>query len=490
MVFNSFHLLIFLPLVTILFYLLPSRFRWMLLLVASFYFYMVWEPIYILLIIFSILVDFYTGVKMGNLATKQERKPYMALSIICNLGNLTLFKYLDFFTSSINQLFQSLNMEYMLPLAHLILPLGISFYSFQAMSYTLDVYKGKSAPERHLGIFALYITFFPQLVAGPIERAKHLIDQFHFNYKFNWNNITSGLRLIMMGLFKKVVIADQLSSMVSHVFNNASEAHGITVYIGCMLFAYQVYCDFSGYSDIARGSARLLGVDLMENFKLPFFANSYSNFWSQWHISLMNWFRDYIMFPLVKMKWKWPAVFLLVFFISGLWHGANWTFVAWGIYNGLLVIYTKSTLKFRSKLLDKAGFAKFTGMRHVVQSICVVHFFAFSAVFFRANNLSDSWILIQNLFTDFVPVLKQIASNANNVRQDLLYVGKDAVTFYMVISFLVILEIFQWNIRKITIDEAVNKLHPFLRYLLYTSIVMAILLMSNVAEVPFIYFQF
>jgi len=460
------------------------------LLVASFYFYMVWEPIYILLIIFSILVDYFTGVKMSNLATKQERKPYMYISIICNLGNLAIFKYFDFFAGSANDLFTTLNMEYMIPLAHLILPLGISFYSFQAMSYTLDVYKGKVDAEKHLGIFALYVTFFPQLVAGPIERAKNLLTQFHFNYAFEWNNISSGLRLILLGLFKKIVIADQLSIMVSHVFNNPEEAQGPAIYLGSLFFAQQVYCDFSGYSDIARGSARLLGIELMENFKLPFFAKNFSNFWSQWHISLMNWFRDYIMFPLVKARWKWPYVFILVFFISGVWHGANWTFIIWGLINGLLVVITKATLKYRSNLLDKMGLAKFTNFRHVIQSICVVNLFAMTTVFFRARNLTDSMTLIKNFFTDFATPLKLIISNENNARQDLLYLGLDAVSFYTIIMFVIILEVFQWNIRNKTLDQFLNGFNPAIRYVLYTATIIAIILMSNVPEVPFIYFQF
>lgn len=451
---------------------------------------MVWKPIYILLIILSILIDYYSGLKMGNLTTRQERKPFLVFSMVSNLTILGTFKYFDFFASSANDLFSQLGMDYMIPLAHLILPLGISFYSFQAMSYSLDVYKGKIQAEKRLGIFALYVTFFPQLVAGPIERAKHLLDQFHFRYKFDWNNITSGCRLILLGLFKKVVIADQLSFMVGHVFNSPEQAHGFTVYFGCMLFVQQVYCDFSGYSDIARGSARLLGVELMENFKLPFFAKSLTNFWGQWHISLMNWFRDYIMFPMIKGGWKWPTVFMLVFFISGFWHGANWTFVVWGIYNGLFVVYSKATLKYRSKFLDSIGLAKFKSLRHVIQSICVVHIFAFSAVFFRAGSLSDSWILIQNLFTDVIPVFKQIMLNTDNARENLLYMGKDAISFYVIIGFVIFLELMQWNFRTKSVDEAVNQLRPVMRYTLYAGLVLAIILMSNIPEVPFIYFQF
>lgn len=451
---------------------------------------MVWEPVYILLIVASTLVDYYCGLKMGGLATRSQRKPYMAISLIANLAILGTFKYYNFFSSSVNDLLSMMNMGYLLPMADLLLPLGISFYTFQTMSYSIDVYKGKAEPEKHLGLFSLYVTFFPQLVAGPIERAKHLLSQFHFNYAFNWSNITSGLRLIMMGMFKKVVIADQLSPMVGHAFNNPDDQYGITIYLGCLLFVQQVYCDFSGYSDIARGSARMLGVDLMENFKLPFHAKSISNFWGQWHISLMNWFRDYIMFPMIKDGWKWPVVFMLVFFISGVWHGANWTFVVWGIYNGIMVIYSKATLKYRSRFLDRIGLKKFVNTRHVIQSFCVINIFAFGSVFFRAQNITDSMTLIKNLFTNFSPSWSVLSGNIGNIRQDVLYMGKDAVSFYIVIFFVLALEIIQFGMRKKTIDELLNSVHVAARFLIYTFIIISIVLMSNVAETPFIYFQF
>jgi alginate O-acetyltransferase complex protein AlgI len=489
-IFNSLHYLIYLPLVTILYYVLPVRYRWGMLLAASFYFYMVWSPIYILLLVAITLIDYYCSIKMGNLPTKKQRKPYLIISLTANLGILAFFKYYNFFISSANDLLIYSGHEYLLPVLNVILPLGISFHTFQTMGYCIDVYKDKSPAEKHLGKFALYVTFFPQLIAGPIERAKHLLSQFHFNYKFEWNNITSGLRLIMMGMFKKVVIADQLSPMVSHAFNNPDSSHGITIYIACLLFIQQVYCDFSGYSDIARGSARMLGVDLMENFKLPFHAKSLTNFWGQWHISLMNWFRDYIMFPMVKNGWKWPVVFMLVFLISGVWHGANWTFIAWGLYNGIMVIYAKSTIKFRSSLLDKFGLKKFVNLRHAVQAFCVINIFGISSIFFRAQSLSDSWVMIKNLFNNFSPGLSELVNNANNIRQDVLYMGSDAVSFYIIILFMLALEIFQWGLRKKSIDELLNSFNVPVRFALYTCVILSIVLMSNIAETPFIYFQF
>jgi D-alanyl-lipoteichoic acid acyltransferase DltB (MBOAT superfamily) len=451
---------------------------------------MVWKPVYILLIVFSCGIDYYCGLKMGDLPDKKARKPYLMLSLISNLTVLGIFKYYNFFAHSMNDLFAALNMDYMMQVANLVLPWGISFYTFQALSYSLDVYKGRYKPERRVGIFSLYVIFFPQLVAGPIERASHLIRQFHFNTKFQWSNMVTGCRLILLGLFKKVVVADQLSPLVSHVYGNPEGAQGISVYIASVLFAQQVYCDFSGYSDMARGSARLLGVDLMENFKLPFFAKSYVNFWSQWHVSLMNWFKDYILFPLVKKGWSWPPVFMLIFLISGVWHGANWTFIVWGLVNGLLVLYSRSTLEFRGKILDRMGLAGYTGLRNAVQSFCVFNLFALGAVFFRAANIGDSGILISNLWSGLAGSLKAVWFNYEGSRQNMLFMGQDAVSFLAVIACVFLLECFQWQQRNRTVDEILNGMKRPLRFGLYIFVVLVVIFMSNVAETPFIYFQF
>jgi alginate O-acetyltransferase complex protein AlgI len=457
---------------------------------ASFYFYMVWEPMYILLIILSTLVDYFCGLKMGSMATRAERKPYMLVSMISNIAILGTFKYYNFFTESVNDLLTMMNIEYMIPVSSLLLPLGISFYTFQTMSYSLDIYKGKTEPEKHLGKFSLYVTFFPQLVAGPIERAKHLISQFHFNYTFSWRNMSSGLRLIFLGLFKKIVIADQISPMVGHVFSAPGEAYGISIYIACMLFVWQVFCDFSGYSDIAKGSAKLLGIELIENFRHPFYAKTLSNFWAQWHVSLMNWFRDYIMFPMVKDGYKWPIVFMMVFLISGFWHGANWTFVVWGVFNGLMVVYAKATHKYRSAFLDRVGLRNWHNFRHVLQSLSILHIFSLSGVFFRAKNIRESWMLIQNLFNNFLPDTDALLQNVDNLRQDVLYMGKDPLSFFLIIFFMIVLEIYQWNTRHRDMDQLMGKIPVAVRYAIYTFVVMSIVLMSNVAETPFIYFQF
>jgi D-alanyl-lipoteichoic acid acyltransferase DltB (MBOAT superfamily) len=460
------------------------------LLAASCYFYMFFVPVYILILAITILIDYFAGILIED-SPQKNKKMLLYVSLIANIGVLCVFKYYNFFISNIEDLLASLNITtYKLPYLTILLPIGLSFHTFQAMSYTLEVYKGKQKAERHFGIYALYVMFFPQLVAGPIERPQQIFPQFHFSQPFDWSNIVSGLRFILLGLFKKIVVADQLNVMVSYVFDNPHNVKGATIYIGCLFFVIQVYCDFSGYSDIARGSAKLLGINLMENFNLPFFAKSYGNFWAKWHISLMNWFRDYIMFPLIRKKWKWPFVFMLVFVISGFWHGANWTFIVWGIYNGLLLIYSKSTEDYRAALINKLGLSKAKNLRHIIQSICIFNMFAFSAVFFRAHTISDSFILIENLFTGFSDSISKIISNHNDLRQHVLYLGKDSITFGLILLYVFLLEFFQWNLRHKTLDAYINGISVLKRNLIYIFTIFSIILMANLIEAPFVYFQF
>ncbi len=490
MIFNSISYLFFLPIVLAIYYLLPVKYRWAWLLSASCYFYMWFVPVYMLILGTTIVIDYFAGILIESTEGK-KRKHYLYLSLAANIGVLCVFKYYNFFIDNILNVlsffnFTNINLSYL----SILLPIGLSFHTFQAMSYTLEVYKGKQTAIKHFGVYSLYVMFFPQLVAGPIERPQALFPQFHFNYQLNWPSISSGFRLIILGLFKKIVIADHLNPMVANIFDNPQNAFGISVYLGFVFFILQVYCDFSGYSDMARGSAKLFGIELMENFKQPFFANSLTTFWAKWHISLMNWFRDYIMFPLVKKGHNWQLVFLLVFLLSGFWHGANWTFVLWGAFNGLMVIYTKSTYKLRKDFLDKMGFAKAKPLRSFIQSLCVFHIFAFSGLFFRAKNLDDSFLLIKNLFSNVTETLLGIYYNTNNGRESLLYLGQNAINFYLSILFIIVLFIFDWQIKDQTIDVFFNKLKAPLRYLVYIVFIFIIILMSNVPQTDFVYFQF
>lgn len=451
---------------------------------------MVWKPIYILLILASTLIDYFCSIKMGALETKKQRKPYIFVSVVSNLLILGTFKYFNFFNDAVEDIAHLLNINYAASYLNVILPMGISFYTFQTMSYSIDVYKGSIKPEQHIGKFALYVTFFPQLVAGPIERAKNLLSQFHFKYDYNHDRTVSGLRLILWGLFKKIVIADQLGGMVSHVFDNPDTANGFSIYFASLLFAQQIYCDFSGYSDIAQGAARIMGIRLMDNFTFPFYATSFNNFWSRWHTSLMQWFRDYIMFPLIRKRWKWQTVFFLVFLISGLWHGADWTFIIWGIVNGILVIYSKASSNFREQLAIKLKLDKMPRFRHLLQMITVINLFAIPGIFFPAHNLKDSIILIQNYSTGWGDLFQNLIQNSDGYRQHVLYLGYEIESFGLIMMLMVIFEVIQWNISKSSIDDYFIKKARWKTWGIYIFFLFSIILMSYVEETPFIYFQF
>ncbi|MCL4856946.1 MAG: MBOAT family protein, partial [Flavobacteriales bacterium] len=274
----------------------------------------------------------------------------------------------------------------------LLLPVGISFYTFQTMSYSIDNYNEKIKPERHLGIFALFVTFFPQLVAGPIERASNLLPQFHKKQLFDYDRISNGLGLMLWGLFKKVVIADRLAIVVNEIYNNPNDYNGLTLVVGTIFFAFQIYCDFSGYSDIAIGAARVLGFDLMKNFNYPYFSKSINEFWKRWHISLSTWFRDYVYIPLGgnrRIKWRWYYNLFITFLISGLWHGANWTFIVWGIIHGTILIIETITIK------KETSNNKFKNGLLMLKTFIIV---CLSWVFFRANNIQDAFSILTHIF--------------------------------------------------------------------------------------------
>lgn len=374
MLFNSYTFFLFFPIVTLLFFLLPHRYRWFHLLAASFLFYMAFLPIYVLILAVTIVVDYFAGIYIER-SSGGRRKRYLIYSIIANVGFLCLFKYYDFIFTNINEAF-SLQLPLLKDLwlssaiikgnnavnTHLnhwlgtdldilqtiVLPIGLSFHTFQAMSYTIEVYRGNQKAERHFGIYALYVMFYPQLVAGPIERPQNVLHQFHERKHFSWENLVVGLRLMGWGLFKKVVIADRLARYVAPVFADPGQYHWLNLVIAVVFFAIQIYCDFSGYSDIAIGAARVMGFDLMINFRRPYFATNIQEFWARWHISLSTWFRDYLYIPLGGNRVKFSRYLLntaIVFLISGIWHGAAWTFVAWGamhaVYTVLYVIWNR-----------------------------------------------------------------------------------------------------------------------------------------------------
>ena len=330
MLFNSCEYLIFLPVVFALYWLFPQKYKWILLLGASYYFYMSWKAEYLALIVFVTVVSYAAAFLIENTRSILGRRIILIIGILISLSLLFVFKYFNFIALSINGVLESFRREARIPLLEVILPVGISFYTFQTMSYVVDVYRGKVSAEKNLGIYATFVSFFPQLVAGPIERTSNLLPQIKRNHYFEYSKAVYGMRLMLWGYFKKLVIADNLSPFVERVFNDPYSYNGFALLLSTIFFTFQIYCDFSGYSDIAIGTAKLFGIDLMTNFKSPYYSTSIKEFWSRWHISLSTWFKDYVYIPLGGnrvSKLRNYFNYLITFLISGLWHGANWTFV-------------------------------------------------------------------------------------------------------------------------------------------------------------------
>ncbi|MBW3018943.1 MBOAT family protein [Candidatus Woesearchaeota archaeon] len=481
MLFNSLHFLIFFPVITLIYFCLPHKYRWVLLLAGSYYFYMSWKAEYVLLIIFSTLVDYFAGIRMSNTKTLKAKKILLALSLICNLGLLFLFKYFNFFSDSVRELLSHFTIQLHPVTLSVLLPVGISFYTFQTLSYTIDVYRNKIKPERHLGIFALYVAFFPQLVAGPIERAKNLLPQFAEKKLFDYDRVTSGIRLMLWGFFKKLVIADRLALIVDIVYNNAGNYSGISLAMATVFFAFQIYCDFSGYSDIAIGAARVMGFRLMTNFRMPYLAKSVSDFWRRWHISLYSWFRDYLYIPLGGSRCSKKRThfnMLLVFLVSGLWHGANWTFVLWGLLHGIYLVIGSITSTIRKKIAALVGLVKIPRVQAVASIILTFILVNIGWIFFRANSLSDAWYILTHITSGFSLSLKTAGVNLG-AGGWLLHFG--------FIGFVLLVELVQ---EKVGFGRLFLRRNVLIRYGVYCSIVMVILLFGIFYNMQFIYFQF
>ena len=469
--------------------MIPHKIRWILLLVASYFFYMSWRAEYIILIMASTVADYLIARKMDSIEDKVHKKPYLLLSLVLNLGLLFTFKYFNFFNDSFSDLFTSLNIGYAIPALDIILPVGISFYTFQTMSYSIDVYQGKIKAEKHLGIFALFVSFFPQLVAGPIERAGSLLKEFKEEKLFNYHLITSGLRLISWGLFKKIVIADRLSIIVDHVYNNPGDYEGIPLITVSILFAVQIYCDFSGYSDIAIGSARVLGIKLMLNFDRPYISKSITEMWRRWHISLSNWIKDYLSTPLFINTRDWGnkgIIFSLVltFLIMGLWHGAAWTFVVFGALHGLALV-----IEFLLKKKRKQWSKKWPKLIFSVSAwVYTFGFWCFALIYFRSKSLSDAHQFIYNMVLG-------IRSNFSNLSLDnikkMLFLGIDPWDFLIALFFIVLLFLIEFvHGRTNSINKLIETSPYYVRWSMYIVFVFTIFLFGVNSNSQFIYFQF
>jgi D-alanyl-lipoteichoic acid acyltransferase DltB (MBOAT superfamily) len=401
MLFNSLEFLVFFPIVVAAYFALNPKYRWILLLLASYYFYMCWSYKYIVLIMFSTVVDYFSGILMHRTEEKRLRKLLLLASLTTNLGLLFFFKYFNFFGDTVNFFFDKFNIFKEVPAYDFLLPVGISFYTFQTLSYTIDIYRRKQKPEYHFGRFALFVSFFPQLVAGPIERSVNLLPQFREDYKFEYERVKEGIFLMAWGFFKKVVIADRLAEYVNMVYNNPGDFGGFQNMIATFFFSFQIYCDFSGYSDIAIGAALILGYRLMTNFRRPYFAMSIREFWKRWHISLSTWFQDYVYISLGGnrvVKWRWYYNLFITFLVSGLWHGAEWTFVIWGALHGFYLIFAIWTKTLRERANTLLGISKYPGLYKFTQIFVTFILVYFSWIFFRANNTYDAFLIIKNTF--------------------------------------------------------------------------------------------
>ena len=474
MLFNSLEFAIFFPTVFLLYYAIAHRYRWILLLIASYAFYMSWNPAYILLILGSTLVDYWMGAKMAAEPVQKKRRKYLYISLASNLGLLFFFKYFNFFRENVAVLTEAMGLSYALPVFNLLLPVGISFYTFQTLSYSIDIYYGKITPEKHLGRFALFVAFFPQLVAGPIERASNLLPQFRREVTFDYDRVSSGLRLALWGFVKKVVIADRLAMFVDVVYNSPGEHHGWTIVLATWMFAFQIFCDFSGYSDIAIGIARMLGFDLMKNFDRPYFATSLQDFWRRWHISLSTWFRDYVYIPLGGnrvVKWRWYYNLFLTFLISGLWHGAAWTFIIWGaLHGGGIVLELMLRRGNQPTVMD--------GWQRIGKIIFIFGVVCLAWLFFRANSLSDAMLLLGNM-TDFST--DQLSLNM------ILDSPYDLVVGIGSVLLLLGVHLFQ---EKHHAGIWIITQPVWVRWAIYLGLVLLILNFGEFNQQQFIYFQF
>lgn len=404
MLFNSIDFAIFLPIVFILYWFVFKRnlrHQNLLLVFSSYVFYGWWDWRFLSLILFSTLIDFIIGLQLTKQQKKTTRKYLLFISIFVNLGFLGFFKYYNFFLDNFIEVFSFFGSQLNARSLEIVLPVGISFYTFQTLSYTIDVYRKKLEPTSDFVAFSAFVSFFPQLVAGPIERANHLLPQFYKKTKFDQKLAVDGMRQILWGLFKKVVIADSCAEYVNLIFNHPNDHSGSTLLLGAVLFAFQIYGDFSGYSDIAIGTARLFGFDLMQNFAFPYFSRDMAEFWRRWHISLSTWFRDYVYIPLGGSKvglWKVLRNTFIIFIVSGFWHGANWTFIVWGALNAVYFLPLLLARKNRTNISTVASGKLFPTIKEFSQIVSTFGLTVIAWIFFRAESMGHAWNYLRGIF--------------------------------------------------------------------------------------------
>lgn len=487
MVFNSLDFFVFFIVVTFAYFLLPHKYRWAMLLAASCYFYMAFVPIYIVILFVTIIVDYLAGIWIEN-SQGGIRKAFLVGSVITNVGVLCIFKYYNFFVSNINDVILASG-DYKLPLLKILLPIGLSFHTFQAMSYTIEVYRGNQKAERNFGIYSLYVMFYPQLVAGPIERPQNILHQFYEEHNFDWRRLYDGLGRMLWGLFKKVVIADRLSIMVGNVYNHPQGHSGFDFLLAAILFSIQVYCDFSGYSDIALGSAHIMGFRLMTNFNRPLFATSINDYWTRWHISLSTWFRDYLYVALGGNRAGRTRTYFnifIIFLVSGFWHGANWTFLTWGAVHGVIVVGGLLMRRYTPALTETGAPGSGKHTLHIFKAFLLC---TFTRIFFCAHSMSDAWYILSHLGDGWHLLSPSFYKNAvlSLYDNDLVYGIFNLAASAGVILFLIMVERVTENGKEMAL---VAKKPMSVQYAYYIFMIAMICLLGVYENKEFIYFQF
>lgn len=488
MLFNSIEFAIFLPVVFILYWAIFNKYiksRNIFLIAVSYFFYGWWDWRFLSLLIFSSLVDFFVSLKLKEIEDSKKRKILLMITLFVNLGILFFFKYFNFFIDNFYEVFTFFGSHFNKPTLRIILPVGISFYTFQTMSYTIDVYRKNLEPTKDIFSFLAYVSFFPQLVAGPIERAKNFLPQFYTSKNFHYHYATDGLRQILWGFFKKVVIADNAAVYVNEIFSNYTHYSGSTLLWGAILFAFQIYGDFSGYSDIAIGTAKLFGFRLMRNFAFPYFSRDIAEFWRRWHISLSSWFKDYVYIPLGGSRGTKLKVIrntFIIFILSGFWHGANWTFVFWGALNAAYFLPLLLTKKNRQNLEIVAQHSIFPSLKEVFQIASTFLLTVMAWIFFRSESLHKAFDYIYLLFTKkpfSIPHVEPTYKIIQVISQ---------LTLFLLVAFLIIMEYIQR--RKQHALQFNKDNFVVLRWAAYITVAFIILFFGNFNHTSFIYFAF
>lgn len=497
MLFNSTDFLLFFPFVTILYYIIPHKLRYLWLLGCSYYFYMCWNPKYIVLLLFSTVVTYFSGlfmeqIKHSGLTDNQKiiaKKCCVAGSFTLNLALLGFFKYFTLFFDVLGHIAGFFQVQFTAPTLNLLLPVGISFYTFQALSYTIDVYRGEIYAEKNFFKYALFVSFFPQLVAGPIERSKNLLVQINEKHRLNYENVKNGMLLIFWGYFLKLVLADRIALVVDTVYKDPVTYNGFYLITATILFAFQILCDFNGYTTIARGAAQIMGFRLMENFDAPYYAASVAEFWRHWHISLTSWFKDYLYIPLggsQRGKFRKYLNIMIVFTISGLWHGASFAFVLWGTLNGLYQVIGEILKPVRDYLTIKFHLCRETLSHHILKIILTFTLVDFAWLFFRAGTIDKSGEILKHLFYFNPEIL---------IDGSLYTLGLSEKEFHFLLCSLLILAIADYlKYRKIDILKELGQQGLWFRLAAYVLLFWSVILFGvfgpEYEASQFIYFQF